>query len=250
MNYEDIFAQRGGRYDHAMRTFEHARDEEFRIPLQLAKVKPGEVVIDVPAGGGYLAEYLPEGCTWHGHEPCAALAGNGGLDQALLPLPWPDGFSDLAVSIAGVHHLQDKRPLFRELRRVLKPDGRLMLADVHEASAVARFLDGFVGDNNSTGHEGSYLGQHTLEELRETGWTIISAERRAYSWRFDSTESLGSFCHQLFDLRKCTWQETVKAARETPGVTEDATGCHLHWELYFILAAPTPHGSEQPLDRQ
>lgn len=238
MNYEDIFSQRGGDYDRAMRTFERARDEEFRLPLRLANVTPGEVVIDVPAGGGYLARHLPESCTWHGHEPCAALAGDGGLDQALLPLPWPNGFADLAMSIAGVHHLSDKRPLFRELRRVLKPDGRLMLADVHEASAVARFLDDFVGDNNSTGHDGSYLGEHTLQELRETGWQIVSAQRRAYSWRFDSSESLGRFCHQLFDLCKCGWQETAEAARERLGVTEDASGCQLHWELYFILAVP------------
>lgn len=240
MNYEEIFTQRGGDYDRAMREFAHARDEEFRLPLQLAKVKPGEVVIDVPAGGGYLADHLPAGCKWHGHEPCADFTGGGReLNQALLPLPWSNGFADLAISIAGVHHLEDKRPLFRELRRVLHSQGRLMLADVHEGSAVARFLDGFIGNNNSTGHQGRYLGEHTLEELRETGWEIISAERRAYPWRFDDIESLGRFCHQLFDLRQCSWQETARAVRAEPGVSEHASGCNLNWELYFILAVPS-----------
>ena len=239
MNYEEIFAERGGNYDRAMREYARARDEEFRLPLDMAGIKPGEVVVDVPAGGGYLANHLPKGCQWHGHEPCADFTGGGqGLNQALLPLPWPDAFADLAVSIAGVHHLRNKRPLLRELRRVIKPHGRLMLADVDEGSPVARFLDGFVGDNNSTGHEGSYLGSRTLEDLRGSGWTIVQAQRRACPWRFDSEESLGRFCHCLFDLRRCDWQETLKAAHEGPGVTITDEGCQLNWALYFILAEP------------
>src|SRR5690554_6300970 len=239
MNYEEIFAQRGGDYDRAMREYANARDEEFLLPLRLAGVKPGEVVADVPAGGGYLANYLPPGCQWHGHEPCADFMGGGQeLNQALLPLPWSDGFADLALSIAGVHHLRDKRPLLRELRRVIKPQGRLMLADVHEGSAVARFLDNFVGSNNSTGHEGSYLGPHTLEDLRASGWNIVRAQRMTYPWRFDSKESLGRFCHQLFDLRRCGWEETLRAAQQGPGVAASGDGWQLNWELYFILAEP------------
>lgn len=239
MNYEQIFAERGGSYHAAMREQPRARDDEFRLPLELAQVRAGEVVIDVPAGGGYLRDYLPEGCQWHGHEPCASFQGQPTVpDAALLPLPWADDFADLAVSVAGVHHILDKRPLFSELHRVVRPRGRLMLADVHEQSAVARFLDDYVGAHNSTGHEGIYLGPHTLDELTTSGWRIVSARRHQYGWRFDSREALGRFCHRLFDLQQGDWQRTLAAASDILQVSEGENGIDLAWELYCILAEP------------
>jgi len=238
-NYEELFQLRGAPYDGAMTRFPEARREEFLNTIARANLSPGARVGDVPAGGGYLARYLPQGCTWLGHEPCASFGhGVTGQDRDLLPLPWGDASVDAALSVAGVHHLDDKAPLFTELARVVRPDGRLVLADVHEASAVSRFLDGWVDRHNSTGHVGSYLGDHTIDELRRAGFDIVSAERVPFHWRFSTLDDMGEFAHRLFDLRSSTPSETARTIAAELGVDALPDGVGMRWELFMVAAAP------------
>ncbi len=44
-------------------------------------------------------------------------------------LPWPDGSFNYIFCIDSFHHYPDGRKVLREFRRVLTPDGRLLLAD-------------------------------------------------------------------------------------------------------------------------
>lgn len=242
-NYEELFQLRGATYDGAMTRFPDARREEFLNTIARATLGPGALVADVPAGGGYLAKYLPRDCTWLGHEPCAAFGhGATGQDVDLLPLPWADAGVDAALSIAGVHHLDDKLPLFGELARVVRPGGRLVLADVHEASAVSRFLDGWVDRHNSTGHVGSYLGDGTLGELRRAGWEILSADRVPFHWRFANVDDMGEFAHRLFDLRTSTPEETARTIAADLGVDPLPDGVGMRWELFMVAATPAVRG--------
>ncbi|MBI1181941.1 MAG: methyltransferase domain-containing protein [Alphaproteobacteria bacterium] len=238
-SYEVLFEFRGASYDRAMRLFPDARREEFLLPIGRSNLPPGATVADVPSHGGYLARYLPRGCRWLGHEPCAVFGhGAAGDDRGLLPLPWEDDAVDAALSVAGVHHVEDKVSLFRELARVVRPGGRFVLADVHEASDAARFLDGWVDAHNSTGHDGLFLGEHTLDELARAGWRVLSAERVGYHWRFASLEDMGEFCHGLFDLRASTPEETVRAIDEELGIDRLEDGVGMRWELYMVVAEP------------
>ena len=144
-SYQEHFNLRGSAYDRAMQRCPDARAEEFTQALKAVNPSPPMVVADVPSGGGYLRRYLPKGCTWTGHEPCASFTRHGALADPgvpLLPLPWADHSIDTAFTLAGVHHIDDKRPLFAELFRVVKPGGKLVVSDVAEGSIVAKFLDG------------------------------------------------------------------------------------------------------------
>jgi SAM-dependent methyltransferase len=242
MNYEDIFRERGGAYDRAMRHWPDARRDEFLLPLQRAGVVGGETVIDVPAGGGYLQRYLPSNCAWHGHEPSASFLDVAGGDANLLPLPWPDCFADVAVSIAGLHHIADKRPLFNELYRVLSPRGRFVLADAHRSSAVARFLDEFVGQYNSTGHEGDYLDDTIVDDLRSAGFDVSDARRTAYCWWFADRRQMAEFCHLLFDIRGVDHGTVVDAIEHYLGVTQRNGAVGMNWEL--LIASGTRPATE------
>lgn len=238
MNYEDIFKARGAAYALAMRRWPDARAAEFQLPIRKLAPAAGAVVIDIPSGGGDLARYLPSGVRWHGHEPCATFFSDAPVarDAALLPLPWPDGFADAAFSIAGVHHLDDRAPLYREIGRVLRPGGRCIVADVHRDSRVARFLDDFVGRHNSTGHAGRYLSASEIDVLQSGGLAVRSAQRLHYRWWFDSHASLGEFCRLLFDLRDVGTDEVVDAAATMLGVTEAGGRVGLAWDLFMICA--------------
>lgn len=236
-DYEQLFQQRGHAYDVAMRHYPHARDEEFSEAVRRAQLQPGMQVADVPAGGGYLQSYLPAQCRWLGHEPCAnfSRAGDAGVTP-LLPLPWGNAAVDAVLSIAGVHHLEDKRPLFAELLRVVRPGGRLVLADVWRDSAVATFLDGFVGDHNSTGHTGSYLDEATADELRAAGWQEPVLEHVPIHWRFAGHAELAAFCTALFDLRGVTPPQVLDAVLAGPGIDILADGVGLRWGLTYCMA--------------
>ena len=239
MNYQQIFEQRGTTYDRAMQRWPEARREDFLVPLRALDPRPGETIVDVPAGGGYLQRYLPPSCRWSGHEPCASFHEHEpatGTD--LLPLPWSTGSADAAISIAGVHHLDDRRPLFRELRRVVKGGGRFVLADAHEESSVAVFLDEFVGAHNSTGHAGNYLGRATLAELAECGWRADHAERVPLHWWFADRGSLAEYCRMLFDLREADDATVVEGVERYLGVTVRDGAIGMNWELYVVAAKP------------
>ncbi|MDB4476497.1 methyltransferase domain-containing protein [bacterium] len=240
-SYEDIFQARGSSYDRAMRSYPNARDEEFQQLVLKADLSPGDRVADIPAGGGYLKHYLPADCHWLGHEPCATFSKlpstHAGQSQQLLPLPWADETIDVAVSLAGVHHLNDKRPLFREILKTLKPGGKFVLSDVLEGSAVAHFLDDFVGKYNSTGHDSIYLNEDTLTTLEESGWNVANAQAVDFNWGFASIEEMELFCASLFGLRGLKKGDIFQAVDTILSVTELPDGrIGMSWSLFTILS--------------
>jgi SAM-dependent methyltransferase len=241
-DYTEHFNVRGSTYDRAMHHYPRARDQEFGQLVDRAQLRGQMTVGDVPAGGGYLQDYLPEGCTWRGYEPCATFNHNApsppsAASQPLLPLPWEDNSLDAAVSLAGVHHIDDKRPLMSEVIRTVRPGGRFVLSDVAEGTRVARFLDGFVGGHNSTGHEGVFLGDRTLAELSDTGWRIASCEQVHYHWIFEDRVAMTAFCTTLFDLRKASADMVEAAIEDILGVDILPSGeTGMRWSLMTIVA--------------
>ncbi|HEX8939440.1 MAG TPA: class I SAM-dependent methyltransferase [Candidatus Limnocylindrales bacterium] len=57
------------------------------------------------------------------------------VEGDVAELPFADGHFDLVVSTLSVHHWADAVRGFAEIRRVLRPDGRLLVHDVHPAWA-------------------------------------------------------------------------------------------------------------------
>lgn len=57
------------------------------------------------------------------------------LENLDLNLAMPAGEFDLIYSAFAIHHIRDKRSLFRELRNLLRPEGLLLYVDVTIASS-------------------------------------------------------------------------------------------------------------------
>ena len=112
----------------------------------LASVRPGLDVLDAGSGLGGPSRYLAgtHGCSVVGLDLARSfvavaelLAGRAGLGDRvtyrvgdLTKLPFGDGSFDLVWTQHVVMNIRDREQVYREFRRVLRPDGRLAFYDV------------------------------------------------------------------------------------------------------------------------
>src|SRR5918911_87234 len=85
-------------------------------------------ILDIPAGNGLLADRLSE----HGHEVvCADInRARPGYIYANLSevLPFRDAEFDTCLCLEGIEHVLDSISLVRELCRITRPGGRIIIS--------------------------------------------------------------------------------------------------------------------------
>lgn len=129
-----------------------------RRTVALAQLRPGERVLDVGCGTGVLTRFAAEAVGTDGIaigiDPGPAMISAAILEAArwrsraafalgvVERMEFADGRFDVVLSSFMLHHLPAdlKRDGLAEMWRVLKPGGRLVLADVDPALAVARAM--------------------------------------------------------------------------------------------------------------
>lgn len=90
-------------------------------------------------------------------------------------LPVKDGVADLVVCINVIDHVMDASQILREIHRVLKPGGRLLL-EVHTFPKI--FTPILFFDHPHTYH---WSRSGLMELVRDTGYEILTTRQLAFS---------------------------------------------------------------------
>ena len=239
-SYAQIFAERGAAYHAAMAMCEHARDAEFKIVLEPLRDRCDGLLCDMPSGGGYLAAHLPQHMSYIGVDPSddfieACRDGVQRIKADITSVPLGDGSVDYVVSLAALHHELDHAATLREMRRLLKPGGRAVIADAAVGTPPATFLNGFVDRNNPMGHEGRFLDEGTRGLLEDAGFTIVEDRLMKMPWSFGSLEEAGTFCRQLFWMPELRPEAVAEAMDREIGFSRVGQRLELDWMLRRIV---------------
>jgi len=127
---------------------EHKNIGQTERIFDLLGIQPGTRLVDIACGLGYLADIASE----RGLDAVGIDISSVALKKAkqecehvgmlLLGdaerLPWHDHTFDYAVNLGSLEHFVDPTAAVREMRRVLKPDGRaaLLLPNSHHIRAI------------------------------------------------------------------------------------------------------------------
>jgi ubiquinone/menaquinone biosynthesis C-methylase UbiE len=183
------------------------RQQEYRRLAREAValgVPPGGKVLDVGTGPGFLAIEVARllrktDCQVVGIDlSCAMLAlaaenaAREGLNGTLTwregdakAMPFDDDTFDLIVCNDSLHHWENPLPVFDEIQRVLKTDGKCIVHDSKRlqqwpARLVSRLIGMFIPADFRVHYWNSIQSSYTPEELRAVlerselqGWRIV-----------------------------------------------------------------------------
>jgi SAM-dependent methyltransferase len=138
--------------------------------LELLGDVAGQHVLDAACGPGlYAEELLRRGARVTGFDQSSAMVrlsrarapqGEFRVHDAADPLTWlPSGSVDSVLLALALEHLDDRVSALRELHRVLRPWGALVLSRMHPTGDWLR-------------HGGSYFDVRVVEEVWHESWPV------------------------------------------------------------------------------
>lgn len=134
---QDMFDQIAPRYDLVNRMMTFRLDVRWRkIALRALGLAPGSVVLDLASGTGDMcidlahADLIPISVDLSYGMLHAGRSSAPRLQADILRLPVPDASVDGVTCGFALRNLVDLDTFFRELHRVVRPNGRISLLDV------------------------------------------------------------------------------------------------------------------------
>lgn len=244
MEYERSFQVRASSFLEALRACPMALHNECSVASGMTR---GNVIVNLAAAGIDIRPYMSNKTylSFEMNKPFADLLNIPYCSISHIPLP--DSFADTLLLIATLHHMSndERRVLYAECMRVLKPGGRLVVGDIEKNTPPARWLDEYVHMHNPFGHLATFFDEQDQGAFEQSGFRV-EVIRAMYPWVFSTRTELESFMNRLFYLQA---PATLSEALDT---YLSATSTTVPWQLiYFIATKPdllyVPHPEASPL---
>jgi ubiquinone/menaquinone biosynthesis C-methylase UbiE len=253
MNYTEIFEERGELYNKAHELYPEARLPERKTFLKWLNPQAGETILVAAAGGGFDAVGIKE--ILHPNkaeiicvEPSLRFAQQIPrcfriLNAPLADIPIEDRSVDAVACLAALHHVEERKEVFDEWDRILKPGGRMILADVESGSLNGEFLNVCVNEFTPGGHEGKFLeiGELT-EEFDARGYENLSERSEDVSWIFSGESAAADFAWHLFGMAKATKSEVEVCLSRRLSLIKIDDEVILPWSLRFFRGQKPGNG--------
>lgn len=161
-------------------------------------------VLDLGCGPGSFRSYLGPAVEYHGLDPIA-LPTSTEFDYVRGVaefIPFLADTFDVVVSLSALDHFAEPDATFAEIRRVLRPDGRLHLVqsvhDVRGPRSIVKFVTHWTKDvieTRATRAKSAGAPKHVNEFTRATlrerlSWQFRIVSEASYSKRWYSPENL------------------------------------------------------------
>ena len=91
-------------------------------------------------------------------------------------LPWDDRSFDVITCSASFHHYPNPELVLKEMKRVLRPDGILMITDPFTPNELLRFFANILSKFSKSGDVRIYSQKEMQELLEKCGFTLIKWE--------------------------------------------------------------------------
>ena len=148
----------------------------------------GGAIVDVGCGTGRLSQLLQSIATSYvgvdavRYDEFPAGASFSAADLNHDPIPLPDGSADVAISVETIEHLENPRAFCREMVRVAKPGGWVLITTPNQRSLVSlgalllkEHFSAFQ-DNNYPAHQTALLDTDLRRIADESGLRDIAIE--------------------------------------------------------------------------
>lgn len=230
-DYRQLFQSRANDYHFAMQKYPDARNNEFDSLISSVDFSNVKEVLDIPSGGGYLKRYIPN------HVNLKSVDFSEGFINDSIALVSPDKLPfesdsfDVAFSLSGMHHLENVPLFVEECLRIIKNDGSFVFADVEKGSKVDYFLNKFVNEYNSLGHDGNFFFKDYFMEYPAVQSKLINCQLNNYPFVFNDLNDMIHFFKLFFGLDKASDAIVLEGVRDILGINKTNNNIEVNWGL-------------------
>jgi ubiquinone/menaquinone biosynthesis C-methylase UbiE len=130
-------------------TYTIGATKRIQIMTEYIDIKPSDIILDIGGNTGKITEAYSNNCKevivlepkrsiveyGRSHRPNIKFI-EGGAEN----IPLPDEYFDKVVASASFHHFSDQDKALEEMKRVLKPDGKIIILEIDPNTARGKRL--------------------------------------------------------------------------------------------------------------